>query len=77
MNIDFKALDEADIFVEPRELTEEDRRVFSKHIRDSKARMSPEEREHSKAYGEALRAMRRLGETKRRWLASQKLQAAV
>jgi DNA anti-recombination protein RmuC len=55
-----------DFVVEPRELTDEDRRVVAEHIRAHKATQSQEEKNYNKAFTDVVRAMSRLRKAERR-----------
>ena len=49
-----------DFVVEPRVLTNEDRKEIAAHIRAHKAKLTQEEKEYSKAFTETVQAISRL-----------------
>ena len=54
-----------DFVVEPRMLTDEDRRIVAEHIRAHKAKQTQEEKNYHRAFTEVVRAMSRLREAEK------------
>jgi hypothetical protein len=55
-----------DFVVEPRELTDEDRRIVAAHMKAHKAKLTQEEKEYSIAFSETVRAVNRLRKATRK-----------
>lgn len=56
-----------DFVVEPRVLTEEDRRIVAEHIRAHKAKQTQEEKNYNKAFTDVIQAMSRLRDAEKKW----------
>ena len=56
-----------DFVVEPRVLTDEDRRIVSEHIRAHKAQQTQEEKNYNRAFTDVIRAMSRLRDAEKKW----------
>ena len=59
--------DGVDFVVEPRELTDEDRRIVAEHIRANRAQQTPEERKYNRAFTEVIQAMSRFRQAEKEW----------
>ena len=56
-----------DFVVEPRKLTDEDRRIFAEHIRANRAQQTQEEKNYNRAFTEAIQAISRLRNAEKEW----------
>jgi len=56
-----------DFVVEPRVLTDEDRRIVAEHIRAHKAKQTQEEKNYNRAFTDVIQAMSRLRDAERKW----------